>query len=1508
MAKKILRIFAIIVISILLLNILLFLTFSIPQVQKKAAEFALSKFGNIIGTKTELEGIRIRMLNSVELIGLYVEDQQQDTLLYTESISVRIRALDLLNSKITAHRVVLEDFTANINRDTPEEPFNFQFILDSLVVEKDTIVVEKKAWRINAQDVVLKNGALSYNVLSAPHTPGQFNVNHIDIEDFNFRASADFVSIEDMSAKVKLLSFNEINSGVLFNKLEAEIVGKDSLLKSRRLQLELNHTDLQLRDASYHLGTKEFALKLISDQIDPKDVGIFYAPLSGLDKMLSLNIEADGTLPGANLAKLELEYGDDTKLDISGMISDYSNFNNSNLRADLRMVQTNQTDLETLIKVWAPDYSSVHQLVALGDVGVKLTAFGKLNQFRYNGNVKTEQGNVDLNGIGRISTGFKNLNFQGPVAVNNFQVANIIGEGAGVGNTTLRTDVKVDIPRGGIISVAAEGSIQSVEYKEYIYNDINFDGLYQGNNVAATINMDSPGNKFNILGDLTFGNQLAIIVKGDVEELDMRPFLMMENWKSPVLTTRIDADMSGNSIDDIAGTLVIDNTSIVDSNFIYNPGPIYLQALADEGEGKKIQLMSSFLEAEVTGDYYFTTIANEFKQQLQPHLPSLLQVAETLPESQLATTFAYTQTSNSVSDLQTTSADLQSDLQTATGKNNFNFKITLNNTEDFSYTFALPFYNVEVATINGNVDMVQQTGLTLDGYIPRLMFGNNDVRETDINLNSRSSGVNLDVNTYLVQSNGYINAKLNSNVANDSIINRIGFDVEKSKSHAEGELLISLGFNRNALDELATNITIHSTSVDFNNTKVDINEASIVYSKDRITVDNFGIRENEMLLLGIEGIASKSEADNIRIYFNNTELANILAAFNITNFSGSINGEIFVRQALETPMIRTEALRIEDITVHSDTVGTLQIEGNWDQLYSGLSLSAELVNKGERKLNIEGFVPTGENSPNPMDVNLTMENFELYAIQPLAASALSELTGRLNSNINVSGSLAEPITEGWLGIDEGVMKVAFTNVTDYMSDTIKISRDNVGLDGLVIRDQNGKTAELNLKLTHTNFGRLVYTAGITLDDFMLLNNKERTDQMVYGDMRISGKLNVTGSPNGIYGDANLTTESESELTFVLPQTAKATEYSGVIYINTEQEDSLAFLRIKDEATSTTNRRPATAIPIIMKATLNLTPLLEATVVLDPTTGNALEVSGGGEISINYNSKSTPPVLLYGDYVINSGKFHYNLQNLRTIDFSIREGSRLTMEGNPMNTQFNIIAYLPVRADLAALSPTFTTELVNTRVPVNALLKIRGDLEAMDLQYDIELPESSNDIQQRVNSFISDEETKILQFAYLATTGSFIPSEGSPDLNFGSSIFSKFAANTLSRGLDALFANALNDNWTVSTNLESVDGTLDNVRMGLDVSTRLLNNRLRLSTNLSYGDNSMMASEQAFMGEFELEYDLKNWLMLRAYNRANDRFYRRNPTTQGVGVVVTREAQSFRDLLRFRFIRPKDENE
>lgn len=1482
MVAKIARIFAIIIVSVILFNIILFIAFSIPAVQKGVADIALEKFRPIVGTEVDLKGIRIRLFNTVQLDGLYVEDTQQDTLLYVGKIAVRIHALDLLRNKVTVHKAGLEDFTANVHRTSPDDPFNFQFIIDAFAKEKDTVKVEKekKLWRISANEVVLKNGKLRYDILSVPETPGTFNANHIDLQNFNFKGKMDFLSLGDMQAEVNLLSFQEGHAGLTLNNLKARVKGADTLLSSDGVIVALNGSRIQVKDAAFDIRSKAFSLAAESNLIDPRDINLFVPGFSHLDKPISFEVSAEGELPHVVINRLDFRYGSDTELYLSGSISDYSDINNGELHVNLRNLSVSQEDLESLIRIGATGYASPEQLLAMGDIDLRMKADGRLKQFLYNGSVTTAQGNVTLRGTGRIGNEFKSLVFEGPVTADNIKVSNIIGEGAGVGNTTLHTNIKLSVLKDAGITVAADGRVESTSFRDYRYNNIFFDGVYNGNNVVARISSDTERNKFDLTGDITFGEGMKFDVKGDIERLDLKPFVAIGSWKDPYLKVSIDGNLSGNSLDDLVGTVMIDNVSLADSNFYYNPGAIYLQALADEGQGKKIEFMSSFFEGEITGDYYFSTIGSELMQAVRPHLPSVIEEKEGRQP------------------------------QPETAKNKFQFNIQLQNTEDISYALSLPFYNVEPATISGRVDMSSDESLRIDAHLPRLMVGSNDIRETRVNLHNRTSRLGLDVNSYLVQNNGYINVRLNSNAVSDSVNNRLSFDMQQNTTTSNGQMLITMGFLRDREGQLASNIHIPPAKIVFNNKQIDFNDASIAYTKDHITISNFGIREDNMLLLGIDGVASKSEADNIRIYFNNTELANILNAFNVTNFTGSINGDIYVRQALDNPMIRTEGLRIEDITVKGDTIGTLRIEGNWDNLLSGLDLNAWLEDKGEHRFDIKGYIPTGDSSPSPMDVNLKIADFKLIAIQPLTSGIFSELSGHLNSNIHVTGTLSEPVTEGWLGIDEGMMKVAFTNVTYFISDTIEIRKDNVGLKDLVIRDQNNHTATLNVNLSHTNFGRMVYNAAIRLNDFMLLNNAGRTDMIAYGNLKLSGDLKVTGSPSGIFGSGNVTSSSRSDVTVVLPQTATATEYSGIVYVNSKSKepDSLSFLRKNDDAGKQPKSNLSQGIPIVMSVTVNLTPQLEAGVILDPTTGNALEVSGEGELNINFNSKSTPPVLLYGDYVLNSGKFHYNLQNLRTMEFNIREGSKLTMEGNPMNTQFNITAYRPVRADLAVLSSTFTTELSNTRVPVNALLQIRGNLEGMDLQFDVELPESSNDVQQRVKSFMTNEETKILQVVYLVTTGSFIPSEGSADMNFGSSMATKFAANTLSRGLDALFASALRDNWSVSTNLESVDGSLENVRMGVDVSTRLMNNRLRINGNLSYGDKSMLVEgQQSFLGEFRLEYDINNWLKLRAFNRANERFYSRAPYTQGVGVMVTREAQDFKDLLDLRVTRRKDED-
>lgn len=1475
-AKKIVRIFAIIIVCVILFNIILYLTFNIPSVQKYAADFAIDKLKPKLKTEMSIDKIRIKLFNTVEIGGLYVGDQAKDTLLYADKLAARVNIMNLLNNQLSIEAIRLHNFTAKVYRETPDTTFNFQFIIDAFA-PTDTIKKEptKDPLKISINDIKLSNGTLRYDILSRPETPGKFNPDHFFVKNFNVDADISSLDIKHLIADINTLSFDEQKAGVKVDDLQGMVRSDGTKLWSDRVVLTLNNSHLDVSKAVYDLDSKEFSLTAKSDMIDPKDAAIFSDKLTHLSKPFAFDAELVGKIPEAEIKKLTAKYGDQTAFTVNGLISDFSKYGEANINIDVTDFRMSVQDLQDFIRIGSPDFVLGPQLESLENIVLTLKARGKLNNFNVVARVNTSPGSLSFDGKGSADSKFENINVNGRLITDNLQIAKIIGEEIGVDDLSLNAMAEVNIKKSELPTVSADGNISSVFYKGYQYRDLVVNGVYNGNanNITGRVFIDTDDNKLDLHADIGFGNQMKFDVQGTIDKLFLSPIITVEKWENPYLTARINGRLQGKSIDDLVGNVVIDSTSLYDANFIYNPGPIYLQALsADEAGEKKIQFLSSIVEGEVSGNYSFATIGSELMNALHPHLPTLIKE----PRKKMA----------------------------ETGTNLFKFNFLLKNTEDISYALSLPFINVEPATISGTVDMVNAKSVLLNSHIPRLMFGQNDIRESKIDVNLGAlSGAIVNANTYLVQENGHINARLNTRAMNDSVTNVLFFNVNNKVATADGSLNVSMGFMRNLEDNLVSNITINPTNTLFNGKTISIVPSTIVYEKDKITVNEFEIRENEMLLLGIDGVASKKREDAIRAFFNNTEVETFLAAFNISTFKGSLNGGVIVNQALADPLIQTDNFRIENIRTQTDTIGTLAIEGDWDVVKKGLSLNANIKNNGSNYLSVVGFVPTG--SENPMDVDIIIDELPLAWVQPFAISTFSQLSGTINSNINLSGKTDAPITEGWLGINEGVMTVAFTNVTYKISDTINISPRNIGLNNLVIKDNNNHEARLNLTLSHNNFDGMSYNASVYMDDFLLLNNEQRTDEIAYGTLKLSGDIKINGSSSGIYGNANLRNESRSNIRIELPQTAQAAEYSGIIYINTPQDtDSLSFLRKRnDNANTRINTRLNTGIPINIQAILNVNPLLEAGVVINPTTGDALEINGTGQIRALYDSKAVPSVRLYGDYIAEEGKFKYNFQNLKTIDFNIREGSTVTLVGDPMSTQFNIVAYNQVNADLAVLSEVFEAQMSNTRTTVNALLEIQGNLDRMNLKYDIEVPETSSDVRQRLNSFISTDEQKNRQFGSLILTGGFIPAEGSIGVSLGSSATS-LAAGQLAKGLDALLAAALNDNWTISTNLESRDGSFDNVRMGLDLSTRLLDDRLRITTNLSYGDNSTLASQQAFMGEFELEYDINNWLMIRVYNRANQRFSKRAPTTQGAGVVVTRDARTFKDLFRFGF-RKKD---
>lgn len=235
----------------------------------------------------------------------------------------------------------------------------------------------------------------------------------------------------------------------------------------------------------------------------------------------------------------------------------------------------------------------------------------------------------------------------------------------------------------------------------------------------------------------------------------------------------------------------------------------------------------------------------------------------------------------------------------------------------------------------------------------------------------------------------------------------------------------------------------------------------------------------------------------------------------------------------------------------------------------------------------------------------------------------------------------------------------------------------------------------------------------------------------------------------------------------------------------------------------------------------------------------------------------------------------------------------------MKLQFDATACYDVTADLATLSKNFTgMGLGSTRQPVRCSAKASGSLSEMNLSYDITLPKAADNVTQHMNSIITTDDIRIREFAYLIGLGMFYAPDGQTQ---GDEMLTSLASSSLSAALNNALSSVLKDKVTIGTGFSTSDEDFSDVEMNLSVSTKLLNDRLLLSTNLGYQKQaSGEENEASFLGDFDAEYLLgkKKVLRIKAYNHTNNDYYRNSNNTQGVGVVFVKESKTLRGLLPF----------
>src|SRR5450759_3308690 len=173
--KKTLKAVLWVAIVLVLIFVIIAALIQIPVVQNKIVHYTTSFVSNKTHTRVEIKNISISFPKSVVIEGLYLEDLNKDTLLYTGKAKVNIALYDLLNSKIAISSLAVEDVNLNLHSTKTDSLFNYNFLLTAF---GDTTKQSKVApptpskWTFSIDQVSLKNARFRYDdAVSYTHLP-----------------------------------------------------------------------------------------------------------------------------------------------------------------------------------------------------------------------------------------------------------------------------------------------------------------------------------------------------------------------------------------------------------------------------------------------------------------------------------------------------------------------------------------------------------------------------------------------------------------------------------------------------------------------------------------------------------------------------------------------------------------------------------------------------------------------------------------------------------------------------------------------------------------------------------------------------------------------------------------------------------------------------------------------------------------------------------------------------------------------------------------------------------------------------------------------------------------------------------------------------------------------------------------------------------------------------------------------------------------------------------------
>lgn len=1425
-------------------------------VQTYFAQKAAAYLSKELNTEVSLQGIYFHPFSSLVLDGLYIEDQHGDTLLYAGQLKAALDLMGLRNNQITVNSLRLSDSRFFLKKYDDGNNLSFLTAYFSPASKTGKKKQERKI-RLNIGEVRLHNAAFAYQ--NQPELGQTRGINYSDLYLSNIGGHFSEIDFENhlITSRINSLTFKE-KSGFHLKEMNTIATVDTNRLELRDLYLESNRSRIRdyllltYRDFSqfkHFIDSVSVVLSLRDAYISSKDIAYFAPSVSSVVFDVNASGKISGTVSDISGEDITLRTGNSTALQGDLTIKGLPDINTTFFDMELGLFTTNSQEIEQLV----PQLGNISSLELpaffdrIGNVNYQGTLTGLYNDFAADGTLQTELGiaQTTLN----LSIQGKG-EYQGVISSADYQLGKLLQNNQ-LGQAGF--DLTVEGEGFTLENMDSEihGRIDYLDFNAYRYNGLLVQGKLADRLFAGNIAVNDPNLRLHFDGKVNFNPELPEYhFSSDIKYADLHTLHLYAQDTVIIHDAFITGNFSGNTLNNIQGDVRMDNVVFSHAADSFAIQEFMLFAAGNEDD-RRITLSSDILDGTLYGVVNFNTLGSYFKSAVMRYMP-------------------YT------------------DLQVYdTGRQAFEMDIVLKDFRPIA-PFVSPNLAMEKGMrFNGHFSSADSLA-NFNLLVPHLNYKNLHIEKLVVAESTDSDSLHV-LTTATRISLGDSLYVTDASVASTLVHDNLQFNISLSNKAPDNQL------NLNGLAKFSKN---EPTKVSFLPSVLVINqvpwklssETALYIGKDNVFVEGLQLSENGQKIT-LNGAVSSNEEDKLNLRFENFDL-NLLNAFTSASsmeFEGIMNGHVDLSSLLKNPFAAAD-LEVKDIYFNKIPVGDLSLKADYDPNQRLVNMALDVVHEGIQTIKAGGTYNAAEET-DKLNLNINFNKSELVIFQPFLGKLVSNLTGNVSAQLNMRGSFLEPRIDGTCHLHDAGFIVNYLQTPYRVNDKVTISNSTIIMKDMEITDPRNHKAVVNGRVDMQNLLVPHINATIEATNFLVLNTTYRDNPLYYGRAYGTGSFAFNGPTNAI--DINIKAQTDEGTNFSIPFNVTGT-VSDNDFITFTGKDSLAA-----------SRRTSNFLQgMTMHMDLLITPQAEANLYTDLG-----ELSGRGEGLISLNISSLGDFGMFGDYVINSGKFTFTAQDFINKIFEINRGGTIRWTGQPTEAVIKLTAVYEQRTSVAPLYNAAGGNANEQRVLAQAEMNLNGNLMRPDITFGLNFPNEPY-IKDELQSYLSDVNNINQQALSLIIRRSFAPGS--------SSDFSRELNSTLLSAGTELAFNQLNNIIAQSLNLKFVDLNIRSLNEA-SASLRFFNDRLIFTggvtdrRNLQLHDFNVFGDRIATDAELLYLIHKDGRLVLRGSNRLNTRNFLLNPTNDeyvsALGLIYRQEFYSFSEFFRrLTNIRKKEEEE